>query len=331
MAVKQRKHIWRVVSGDLEIEIDCLAGGKIRRLLSRKSKRNFFFKDPRKQLNGKAYLEHDISGFDECFPTVGKSQGRFGMDHGVLWNTSWQASRQGDQLITRVVRPHGMPVIFTRIVSKSGPNKIHLDYTIVNTGKTAFPFIYSSHPILALDTQSRIVLPGVKQLSVLGHNGALKAGNRQPWPLAVLKNGTPTRLDTHFSARRQLAGKWFAKGIGSAEISFPSTKERLTLTWDQEKLPYMGLWLSLGIPLDKRHTESKDWICAALEPCSHNHDIINSRKIAALKPGEPYSFWMEWELDSRKKAAKRVRRKILIKKIRRMLPVRNKRNSKKKG
>ncbi len=302
MSIKQPKNIGRIVSGNLQAELDLESGGKICRLISIKSKRNFFFKDPRHSPQGKKYIQHDISGFDECFPCVGKSPGRFGMDHGVLWDIPWQAYRQGGRIISGISRPHGMPIIFTRIISKSGPHKIHLDYTILNTGKKNIPFIYSAHPILALDVNSRIKLAGVKNLSVSGHNGLLKSSTRQNWPVAVLKNGSQARLDTNISSQRKLAGKWFAKDISAAKITFPSTHEYLTLSWDHEKLPYMGLWLSLGISLDKSDTPGKQWNCVALEPCTHDQDIINPGKTPDLMPGAPFSFWIEWKLSSQEKS-----------------------------
>ncbi len=156
MSIKHLGKKWLVTAGDLMLEIDLACGGKLRRLCSRRSRRNFFFRDPRRRLRGRAYLQHDISGGDECFPTVGKAEGRFGADHGMLWDVPWEGYRLGGQLVTRISHPHGMPVMLTRTAAVSGLNQILLDYTFVNLGKTSLPFIYSSHPILALEPKSRI-------------------------------------------------------------------------------------------------------------------------------------------------------------------------------
>ncbi|MBN1595315.1 hypothetical protein JW933_05245 [candidate division FCPU426 bacterium] len=320
MKISRRGKTWTVASGHLQAEIDLKDGGKIRRLSSRLSRRNFFFVDPRGRLEGRLYLQHDISGWDECFPTVGFSSGRFGQDHGVLWDVPWEAYRQGRQLITRISRPHGMPVICTRIVTAPEENAIRFDYTLVNLSNSHIPFIYAAHSILAVDPRTRLRLPGVDKLSVLGHDGQLKANQQQAWPVAGLKNGRLCRLDTHFTPERKLSGKWFAAHCHKAHVTFPSTRETLTLTWDAKQLPYLGLWLSLGVPLDPGAPAPGRWICAALEPSNFDHDIIHEKKTPRLKPRSAYSFWIQWKLSCREKIVKRARRRLLLRRFSGILP-----------
>lgn len=298
----------RVTSGDLVVELDLALGGKIRALRSRRTGRNFLFRDPRRHFHGVQYLEHDISGWDECFPTVGASDAPHALDHGVLWRTAWTGRHFERQLVTKVTRPNGMPVMLTRILTPVQPNRLLFDYTFLNLSREPLPFIYSSHPILALDPHSRIRLNRVRQLLVLGHNGALKSGRRQSWPLAVSADNAAVRLDTLFTPNRRLAGKWFAKGAGPALVTFPRTGEALRWTWDQEKLPYLGLWLSLGIPLDERQPDPEKWVCAALEPCTSKRDLLDPNHALRLFPGEPFSFWIQVELLSPRRRARRLRR-----------------------
>lgn len=298
----------RISSGDLVAEVDLAQGGKIRALRSRRSGRNFLFRDPRRHPRGRSYLENDLSGWDECFPTVGASHAPQALDHGVLWRSSWTGQRFEQQLLTKVVRPNGMPVMLTRILTPVRPNRLLFDYTFLNLGRDPLPFIYSSHPILALDPNSRIRLSRVHQLLVLGQNGRLRSGRRQPWPVATAANGETVRLDTHFTPDRQLAGKWFAKGSGPALVTYPRTGEALRWTWDQEKLPYLGIWLSLGIPLDRERPEPEKWVCAALEPCTSKRDLLDPNHALRLLPGEPFSFWIQVELLSPRRRTRRLRR-----------------------
>lgn len=319
MPISLRGKTWRVVSGDLMAEIDLAQGGKIRALRSRASRRNFFFQDPRRAPRGRQYLEHDISGWDECFPTVGKSPARYGADHGVLWSTPWEGYCHTRQFVSRVSRPQGMPIILTRVISPNGPNCILFDYTLVNLGKQPLTFIYSSHPILAPDRRTRVRLPGVTFLSVLGHNGLLKSGSRHAWPAAVLKNGKSARLDTDFSAQRKIAGKWFVAGIASAEVTFPETRESLRLTWDQENLPSLGYWISLGLPLDPAAPQAESWRCLALEPCTDGKDVLDPAAAGKLSPGQSFSFWIQWELCYQRSRVKTTRRKLVLKRLKRIL------------
>jgi hypothetical protein len=320
MSFTQRKNIWRVTSGELQAEIDVRAGGRIRALRSQKSKRNFLFTHPAHKTKSKAQSVSEISGWKECFPTVKKSLGRFGQALGVLWNVPWEAYQQGKQLITRIARPHGMPVIVTRVITANRTNCIRFDYTVVNLSKNAQPFVYSSYPIFKVDAQSRIRLLGVKQLTVAENNGSFKTGTVQTWPVATLKNGDKCRLDTQLSSERKLSGRWFAKNCHGASITFPRSKERLVLRWDQEHLPFLGLWLSLGLPLDPKFEDPKLWKCVALTPGNSVSDSVQSRKTPELKPGEAFSFWLEWRLDSKREMHKRIQRRLFLKRIRRMLP-----------
>ncbi len=299
MNLQRRGKIWMVTSGELTAEVTPSQGGKIRRLMAQPQKRNLFFTDPRRRFpisaRGK-YLAHDISGFDECFPTVGTSEGIFGQDHGLLWDRPWQAEQQGKELVTWITRPGKMPVQFIRRISAPRPNHLRQEYTVLNLGTNLLPFIYSAHPILALDPESKISLPGVKTLSVLGHNGVFKAQRVQPWPLARVASGHTMHMDTVFIPEKQAAGKWFAQGQGNASVSFPGISRTLHLTWDAETLPYLGIWLSLGVALDPRISSNK-WICAALEPCTSPHDVLSAtRKPCILSPERPFNFWIEWEL-----------------------------------
>jgi galactose mutarotase-like enzyme len=290
------KH-WNVRSGDLVAEVWPDLGGKIKRLYSRASGREFFFQDPRPRPSGRGYLGHDLSGQDECWPTVGKSPGHFAADHGVLWNAPWRARREADRLITWSSRPAGAPVDVVRTLSAPSANRLRLEYTWINLGRRALPFLYSAHPILAVDSRSRLILPGVRRLNALGQNARLRAGRTQPWPRAFSSDGRRVRLDSGLDADRGLAGKWFVQAPPYAAVDFPDARERLELRWDRAALPYLGLWLSLGVPLDLVRPDPRAWVCAALEPCTAPHDVLSqARPRLRLEPGRVFTCWLEWSL-----------------------------------
>jgi len=228
---------------------------------------------------------------------VGKSAGRFGQDHGLLWDRPWNAEKQGDRLVTWITRPGKLPVQFVRQIWAPRPQQLRQEYTLVNLGRQPLPFLYSSHPILALEPDSRLELPGVKSLTVLGHNGVLKSGKSQPWPVARTIAGKTLRLDTQFTAEKQVAGKWFAPGKGLVKATFPSIRRKLILTWDQKALPALGIWLSLGINLDSKVSDPGSWICAALEPCTSPQDVVAKvPQPCLIFPEKPFVFWIQWEL-----------------------------------
>ena len=294
---KNSGSLYQVNMGNFVLEIVPKLGGKIKSLISQNSGRDFFFKDPRNNYSGQGYLGHDISGWDECFPNVGKTKGIFRWDHGVLWDKAWQIEVEKDKIITYVNRPNGLPINFFRVLQIIDKNKLRFKYKIENLSNNKFPFIYSAHPILAPDNNTRVIIPGIKFLKVLGHNGKFKAKKRQAWPKSKLLNNNLTRWDTNFTPDREIAGKWFARGINQVEIAFPKTNERLGISWDKKSLPYLGLWISLGLALAGNKKDARKWNCLALEPTNWPNDTINKcQQVPKLQPKGSFSFWIDWQI-----------------------------------
>ncbi len=82
----------------LHVAIEPAHGGKIRSFTSKRTGVDYLFADPRTRFTDLGdYSDHDISGFDECFPTVwpcnypdGSCHGMPLRDHGYLWQGAWQ-------------------------------------------------------------------------------------------------------------------------------------------------------------------------------------------------------------------------------------------------
>ena len=55
----------------LKVSIHPYLGGKIRSFISKSTGTELLYQDSRTEFSNRDYSAHDVSGFDECFPTVG--------------------------------------------------------------------------------------------------------------------------------------------------------------------------------------------------------------------------------------------------------------------
>lgn len=112
---------------------------------------------------GDAYDAHDISGFDECFPNIGKSEypldeSKTLPDHGDLWTQpcAWTATE--DSCITEI---EGVTFDYTFKRSiQLIENSLEIEYEIVNKDNNDFYAFWSAHPLLTAVDGMKIEING---------------------------------------------------------------------------------------------------------------------------------------------------------------------------
>jgi galactose mutarotase-like enzyme len=233
------------------------AGGKIVSLLDRRTGREWLWRNPFLPLcvptYGTSYvLEHDSGGFDECFPAVAEGafpsapwQGVAIPDHGELWGLGWDCRREGDTLVMGV---DGLrfPYHFERTLTLApDAAAVHLAYRAVNRAPFPFPFVWSSHPLLAIAPGMRLLLPDGAPLRVFGASspelGAL--GTPLQWPkLQHLDLATVPAPDAGYAVK--LFGP--APECGWVGLHDPETCSTMRFEFDPHTIPHLGLWLNMG-------------------------------------------------------------------------------------
>src|SRR5213079_1295442 len=116
-------------------------------------------------------------------------------------------------------------------------NAIVLRYEIASAGSSEFAFLWSAHPLLAVEPGCRIVLPNdVSRVSVgwsreerLG-----KCGDSCGWPLAHTRQGDQVDLAELSTVNSHTADKLFTSRLSHGECAFtyPHTGEALVLRFD---------------------------------------------------------------------------------------------------
>lgn len=289
-------------SKHLCLAVDPACGGKLRSLISKRSGKEFFYQDTRRIFDGgKGFSYHDISGYDECFPTVAACQGHAPgadaydyADHGFLWQGVWQArERDGVLVMTRAIAP--LKCAFTRRCSFETDDTLRLDYHIANHGGGTIPYVYSAHPMLTANERTRVVLPKgmVRAFNYMATDN-FGLPNGQWFDLPVKKHAD---IVGPFSLSRRTFVKLFSDRLeeGRAVVEYPDSEEKLVFTFDTNALPYVGFLACQGFDsLGDGHFAGK--FLLAFEPTTGIGDdiptCIRTDTMNVLAPGAALSFWI---------------------------------------
>ncbi len=279
----------------IRVEILPELGGKIVSLVRKETGREFLLQPPEpqrgyRQPSGKANFEdYDTSGFDECIPTVKACQypdepfaGQQLPDHGDLWSIPWKFNSTADE-VTLEVRGRSLPYMLTRRM-KLEENTLLLNYQITNLSDADLRFLWSAHPLLAVEPGAKILLPAeVSELEVnWSHDERLgKGGDVCTWPETIDKFGRKANINTVAEPATGTADKLFTPRLseGVCALFYPRTNESLVFSFDPELVPYVGLWIcNGGWPLSR----AAKHFTVALEPCTGRPDSLQE----AIKRGE---------------------------------------------
>lgn len=220
----------------------------------------------RRAAYGAPFEQYDTSGFDECFPTVGAcpTRGSSLPDHGELWAVPWTVTEQGQTFLTTEVAGRAFPYLFSRRLSLR-ESQVQLEYRVRNTGDTAFPYLWSAHPLLRVVPGDRIRLPDeVRSVKVESSAGGRLDGSVE-WTdeLAVLNDPA-----------RGWADKLFAGPLREGWCSLVySDGALLTFRFSPDEAPYLGLWICQGGWPDQGGRPGHYTV--ALEPCTAATDRLD--------------------------------------------------------
>jgi galactose mutarotase-like enzyme len=287
-------------------------GAKMRSLKSMASGREFLLQPPehpyRRANYGASFADYDTSGFDDCCPTVAEClypgdvfAGKKLPDHGDLWSASWESTVRDQQLLFEA-EGKSLPYRFRKAVRLEA-NAAILEYEIVNTGAEGFAFLWAAHPLLAVESSCRIVLPReVSRLFVEWSRGERlgKFGDTCSWPVAVVKGGEEVDLSELGATNACAADKLFAARLsnGTCAVRYPQTKEAIVFHFDPRDLPYLGIWICQG----GWPSPERGHFTVALEPCTGFPDSLREAmhrgSCDVLEPGQKKKWLLRIEISS---------------------------------
>ena len=136
-------------SKQLGVEVLPELGGKISRLHSRATRREWLWHNPHlsyaRAEPGHSYVAlHDTGGIDECFPEV----------HGEVYGRPWAGEPRGDELALAFAGPGYRLERKLRVGTA-----LELDYALANTGEGELSFVWCLHALLAVEPGMQLELP----------------------------------------------------------------------------------------------------------------------------------------------------------------------------
>jgi galactose mutarotase-like enzyme len=301
-----------LTSAELEVVAVPSIGMKLTNL-RRRSGREWLWRNDEIPLSpprpGASYVETaDSGGWDECFPTVGPCPipgappaSPMLPDHGELWSAVWTSSvfdHPGGTTLTGTAQGVIFPYEFHReITVDSQEPVVRFRYRLRNVGGSAFPWIWSSHPLLNVQPGAVLELPGVSQVKIDSVHGRddLIPGQVVGWPTAV--TGNPERFI--FPEDGDWAAKMFGDvgSRGTMTLTDPRRGEKLEFLVRPEEVPQVGMWINCrGWSPPGR----SPYYNMALEPCIGAPDRLDQAvewdTAQTLQPQEERSWALEVRL-----------------------------------
>lgn len=237
---------------------------------------------------GDSFGDGDMSGWDECFPTVDAC--RMGdhehgdlylPDHGEVWSLPWDFLMDEGRVQCSVAGRR-LPYKLTRLTEFTDVDTVRLSYKAENLGSASFPFMWVAHPQFGITEPTRVLLPGSMGNLACVYGGTDENDGSEfalpdRWILNAETNGTGKK----YYCPHPVTEGW--SGL-MGEVS----RNYITVTAASSKVPFWGIWIDQGL----FNTRS----VVALEPSIGYYDSLE-RAVAngtavELNPGESF----EWEL-----------------------------------
>jgi galactose mutarotase-like enzyme len=282
-------------------------GGKIISLQSRRTEREWLWKNPylplRKPSSASTdFGAFDTGGWDEVFPTVNPCRvphsawgDRTLIDHGELWFRPWQilgavVEPKAAAKVTLAVDEADLPFRFERTLTLAdGLAPLTADYSVTNKSTLPMPFIWAAHPLLAIEPGDSFCIPEGTRLSSTGTIGLELATNvtEFAWPILPLASGDALDISHAPEPSARFAIKLFAENVpnGAIEIANHDQAEVLRLSLESLMSLHVGLWLNYGA---WSGANTRPYYNAGVEPTNFPHDDLNAAvhsHNSALAPG----------------------------------------------
>jgi galactose mutarotase-like enzyme len=217
-----------------------------------------------------------------------------------VWRHAWREEPAAESMLLRTTALGG-GVAFERRARLDGASLV-LDYAVKNHGDVTQSLLYCAHPLLRVEQNDCILLPvDVRQMKIEDSLGARLGprGDRIAWRgaeadsnLSVIGPPDGSQADKLFSG--PLTKGWCA-------LVRPSLDEGIELTFSNEVLPYLGIWICRAAWPDggaaKQYT-------VAFEPTSAPHDSLADAERDGtawrLAPGEARAWTLRFRIGSRR-------------------------------
>ena len=275
----------------LSVEMVPSLGGKLASIKCKSTEKEWLLDSGTRQLKrleyGSNFKDADMSGWDECFPTIKACHdGVFDIpDHGEIWSLPWEVTITDCSIIASVTNPRNS-YRFIRSLEFQDSNKLLLRYKVLNTSESAFSFLWAAHPQFNIDEPTQIMIPKSVTELVCVYSNQIKQVNstyRVPssWIVESLCNGSGEKYYFPEIVPEAWAGLY---GLDSNNFIMVKT--------DKSLVPSFGIWIDQGAVNDRT--------TIALEPGIGYYDVLTRAKengtAPYIEPNQSYNWQLELEV-----------------------------------
>ncbi|NDF03223.1 MAG: DUF5107 domain-containing protein [Actinobacteria bacterium] len=247
----------------LKVSVIPELGAKILQIRDKQANYEWLWDDPTRPLRarqpGDNYDEHDITGFDECFPNIGISSypGNPDItlpDHGELWSQAWSCQKSNNSIVTSTTGKV-FSYKFQREITMKHRSLVFL-YVIENMGQESFKGFWSAHPLFHAVEGMQISLSGnpamTKEFGFSGRMGSDGADgytghlDKYIWPSTVGESGRSFDL-SQITLAEPLTDKVVVASPQDGIITLlnPRYKCAVQFSLDPEEIPFVGICFNL--------------------------------------------------------------------------------------
>ena len=247
----------------LKVSVIPELGAKIAQIRDKHVNYDWLWEDPTRPLRARQetdkYDEHDITGFDECFPNIGISSypGDPNItlpDHGELWSQAWSCEKTDDSIISTAIGKV-LPYTFERKITLKD-RSLEFSYSIENTGKEDFKGFWSAHPLFNAVDGMQILLNGNRPMTKeFGFSGRIGSDgvdgyaghlDTYTWPNTVGESGRSYDL-SQITLAEPLTDKVVVSAPDDGVITLlnPRHKCAVRFSFDPKQIPYVGMCFNL--------------------------------------------------------------------------------------
>ena len=300
----------------LKVSVIPELGAKIAQIKDKHANYDWLWEDPTRPLRARQvtdkYDEHDITGFDECFPNIGISSypgdpDLILPDHGELWSQAWTCEKTNDSIISTAIGKV-LPYKFERKITLKDRSLV-FSYAIENTGQESFKGFWSAHPLFNAVEGMQILLNGnrpmTKEFGFSGRMGSDGADGYEGhldeyvWPNTIGESGKNYDL-SQVTLAEPLTDKVVVSAPDDGVITLlnPQHKCSVRFLLNPQEIPYVGICFNLDAwPFTGRKAR---WL--AIEPCLGPTDKLDESdrmsQIPTFSVKRPVTFTFMLTFDS---------------------------------
>ena len=273
-------------------------GGKAVSIKHRDMDFELLFQNPkgkfRRAERGSSFSDFEACGFDDAFPNIDEEIVDVDdlkilyPDHGEIWTKSFTWDVEENSLLLRT-EGDVLPYIYQKRYSVCD-DKLICSYSIEHKGDFSFPYIWAMHFLANYEEDMRFIFPkDVSEIEVL----MSKRLENKEGEIIPFKNDCISFEEA--PTVRGIMEKYYVKGKvteGICGYYYPRERLMAQISYDADKLPYLGLWITTG-------GYRGDSNCA-FEPTNAYYDSIGKARsnnaIAILAPGDKFEFDIDIKL-----------------------------------